>query len=170
VVSQTLLREPPSCSLWKKRRSTWKRLSKNCGRGETTVISAALSMKSGDENALNPSGNASLEKLKNNIRRSTRLARRIPVIITSLDPAHIFSGNYETAVINAHGCGIVLPQRLGKGTPVTVELVASGLSKKARIVLAITIIEGSSWLLGLEFDLPTGSFWQVEDPPQDWLE
>ena len=118
---------------------------------------------------LNLSEVAALEKRKNNIRRSTRLSRRIPIAITSLDPAHSFSGKYETAVVNAHGCGIVLPTLLETGTPVSVELISNGRSKNGRIVLVISIAEGASWLLGLEFDIPTGNFWEVENPPADWL-
>jgi len=35
--------------------------------------------------------------------------------------------------------------------------------------MAITIIDGSSWLLELEFDNPPSNFWEVENPPADWL-
>lgn len=118
---------------------------------------------------MNPSEGTSLERRNTNVRRSTRLSRRIPIVITSLDPAHNFSGKYETAVVNAHGCGILVPEMLEKGTPVAVELISSGRSKNARVVLAITIAEGASWLLGLEFESPAGNFWEIEDPPEDWL-
>jgi hypothetical protein len=119
--------------------------------------------------ALNPNQKLSAEKPPENVRRSTRLSRRIPVVITSLHPAHKFSGKFETAVINAHGCGIVLPEKIGNGTPVEVQLVSSGRNKKAKVVLAITVVDDASWLYGLEFDSPEGNFWEVEDPPPDWL-
>jgi hypothetical protein len=89
-------------------------------------------------------------------------------VITSLDPAHNFSGRYETVVVNAHGCGVIVPERLKNETPVAVELISNGRSKKARIVLAISLVEGASWLLGLEFDSPVGNFWEIENPPADW--
>jgi len=38
-----------------------------------------------------------------------------------------------------------------------VELVSNGRSKKGRIVLVISLVEGTSWLLGLEFDNPAGN-------------
>src|SRR5258706_10759565 len=100
------------------------------------------SSANGGWHMLNLSEVAALEKRKNNIRRSTRLSRRIPIAITSLDPAHSFSGKYETAVVNAHGCGIVLPTLLETGTPVSVELISNGRSKNGRIVLVISIAEG----------------------------
>jgi hypothetical protein len=125
-------------------------------------------MKSGGD-ALNPSERIAPGKRENNVRRSTRLSLRIPIVITSLDPAYNFAGKYETAVVNAHGCGVLLPERLEEGTPVAVELISSGRIKNARIVLAISIVEGASWLLGLDFDIPSGNFWEVEKPPADWL-
>jgi hypothetical protein len=38
----------------------------------------------------------------------------------------------------------------------------------ARTVLAVTVVEGASWLVGLEFDSPAGDFWGIENPPEDW--
>ena len=118
---------------------------------------------------MNPREGTALERHKNDTRRSTRLSRKIPIVITSLDPVHNFSGKYETVVVNAHGCGIILLERLKNETPVTVELISNGRGKKkARIVLAISLVEGASWLLGLEFDSPVGNFWEIENPPADW--
>ena len=108
-----------------------------------------------------------MERLKNPARRSTRLALQIPVIVTSLDPAGDFRKECKTAVVNAHGCGIVVPQLLNNQTPVTVELVSNGANKNGRVVLAIPLLENFSWLLGVEFDSP-GNFWGVENPPADW--
>jgi hypothetical protein len=64
--------------------------------------------------------------------------------------------------------GIILAVQLKNKTPVSVELVSNGRRKNARIVLALSVIEGASWLLGLEFDSPAGDFWDIEDPPADW--
>jgi hypothetical protein len=108
-----------------------------------------------------------LERFKN-ARRSTRLSRQIPVVITSLDPEQTFSGKFKTVVINAHGCGIILPVQLKNKTPVSVELISNGRSRMARIVLVLSVIEGASWLVGLEFDSPAGKFWEIENPPADW--
>jgi hypothetical protein len=105
---------------------------------------------------------------KNDARRSTRLSRQIPVLITSLDPACKFSGQYETVVVNAHGCGVIVRELLVKETPVTVELASNGRSKKGRIVLVRSLVEGALWLLGLEFDSSAGDFWEIENPPADW--
>lgn len=116
---------------------------------------------------MNLSEGTARERLKN-ARRSTRVSRRIPVVITSLDAEQRFSGKYETVVINAHGCGAILPVRLKNKTPVSVELISNGGRKIARTILAVTVVEGASWLVGLEFDSPAGDFWGIENPPEDW--
>ena len=64
---------------------------------------------------------------------------------------------------------VICIERLKNETPVTVELISNGRGKKkARIVLAISLVEGASWLLGLEFDSPVGNFWEIANPPADW--
>ena len=116
---------------------------------------------------MSSSEGTALERFKN-ARRSTRLSRRIPVVITSLDPEQKFSGKYETVVVNAHGCGVILPVQLKNKTPVSVELLSNGRGKTAKTVLAVTVVEGASWLVGLEFDNPASDFWGIENPPEDW--
>jgi hypothetical protein len=59
--------------------------------------------------------------------------------------------------------------RLKNKTPVAVESISSGGRKTAKIVLVLSVIEGASWLLGVEFDSPDSNFWEIEDPPADWL-
>src|ERR1700674_5667675 len=82
-----------------------------------------------------------VERSKNDVRRSTRLSLRIPVVVTSLDPSHDFREECKTVVVNAHGCGVIVHDRLKNETPVTVKLVSNGRSKRGRIVLAIPVID-----------------------------
>ena len=107
-----------------------------------------------------------MERRKNDARRSTRLSLQIPAVVTSLDPTCDFRQECKTVVVNAHGCGFIARERLKDGTSVMITLVASGASKKGRIVLAIRLLESVSWLLGVEFYSP-GNFWEVENPPAD---
>ena len=108
-----------------------------------------------------------MSKREHATRRSTRLALQIPIILTSLDPAYFFRKECKTAIVNAHGCGIIVPQLLNNQTPVTVELVSNGANKNGRVVFAIPLLENFSWFLGVEFDSP-GNFWELENPPADW--
>jgi hypothetical protein len=104
---------------------------------------------------------------KNDARRSTRLSLQIAVVVSSLDPACDFRKQCQTEIVNAHGCAVVVPERLKDETPVMMKLVSSGASKKGRVVLAVPLLESVSWLLGVEFDNP-GNFWEVANPPTDW--
>jgi hypothetical protein len=51
-------------------------------------------------------------------------------------------------------------------TPAVVDLISNGRNNKGRIVLAISLIEGVSWLLGVEFDSRSGIFWEIENGRQ----
>ena len=44
-------------------------------------------------------------------------ACRFRFVITSLDPARTFTGKYETLVVNAHGCGVIVREQLQKALP-----------------------------------------------------
>lgn len=116
---------------------------------------------------MNPSEGIGVERAHDG-RRSTRVSSRIPIVLTSLDPKQNFSGQHETVVVNAHGCGVLLPIQLGNRTPVSVELISNGRSRSGKIVLVRTVIENARWLVGLEFDVPAGDFWGIENPPEDW--
>ncbi len=104
---------------------------------------------------------------KDDVRRSTRLSRKIAIEITSLDPAYDFRAEYLTVVVNAHGCGVIVREQLEKQLLVNVKLVSNGRNKRARVVLVIPLPESASWLTGLEFERPN-NFWEIEDPPADW--
>jgi hypothetical protein len=88
-------------------------------------------------------------------------------VVTSLDSARDFYQECKTAFVNAHGCAIIVRERLPDETPVMLKLVSNGALKKGRVVLAVALLESVSWLLGVEFDSPE-NFWEVENPPADW--
>ncbi len=104
---------------------------------------------------------------KDDTRRSTRLSRQIVITIAGFDPACNFRAECKTVVVNAQGCGVILPEKLEKDTLVIVKLVSNGRSKKGRVVLGIPLNENASWLTGVEFDSPS-NFWEIENPPVDW--
>ena len=104
---------------------------------------------------------------RNDVRRSTRLSLQIPVVVTSLDSTFDFYKECKTVFVNAHGCAIIVRERLADETPVMLKLVSNGALKKGRVVLAVALLESVSWLLGVEFDSP-GNFWELENPPADW--
>ena len=108
------------------------------------------------------------EKTQNAIRRSTRLPLEIPVLVTSLDPACPFSGQCNTNLVNAHGCGLILPSALATGIRVRIEVVSAKRHTTARVVVVVPLGgDPETWLVGLELDVP-GNFWGIEYAPSDW--
>jgi hypothetical protein len=110
----------------------------------------------------------SSEKTQHAIRRSTRLPLEVPVLLTSLDSATPFSIQGNTTLVNAHGCGLIVPRVLAHGSQVRLEIVTAKRHTKARVAEVVPLGgEPETWLVGLELDVP-GNFWGIEYAPSDW--
>jgi len=108
------------------------------------------------------------EKTQHAIRRSTRLPLEVPVLVTSLDPARPFSERCNTTLVNAHGCGLIVPRALAHGIPVQLEIVAAKRHTTARVSEVVPLGgDPETWLVGLELDAP-GNFWGIDYAPSDW--
>lgn len=53
------------------------------------------------------------------------------------------SRQYQTVVVNADECSVLIRELLIKETPVTVELASNGRSKEGRIVHIRSLVEGA---------------------------
>jgi hypothetical protein len=112
---------------------------------------------------MGPSG-----KTQHAIRRSTRLPLEVPVLVTSLDPAQPFSEPGNTTLVNAHGCGLILPRALASGIPVRLEIVSAKRHTTAHVSEVVPLGgDPETWLVGLELDIP-GNFWGIDYAPSDW--
>jgi hypothetical protein len=103
-----------------------------------------------------------------NLRRGTRINRKIPVILTSLDPANPFSEEGDTLLVNPQGCAA----RFGRPLEIGIAIRLDGLPVRhgvlARVVNCIKPEKYAKfWILGLTLDEP-GNVWGVESPPADW--
>lgn len=108
------------------------------------------------------------EKTQHAIRRSTRLPLEVPVLVTSLDPAQPFSGPGNTTLVNAHGCGLILPRALPPGIAVRLEIVSAKRHTTAHVSEVVPLGgDPETWLVGLELDVP-GNFWGIDYAPSDW--
>jgi len=108
------------------------------------------------------------EKTQHAIRRSTRLPLEVPVLVTSLDAARPFSEQGNTTLVNAHGCGLILPGDLAQGLQVRLEIVSAKRHTTARVAEVVPLGgDPETWLVGLELDVP-GNFWGIEYAPSDW--
>ena len=112
---------------------------------------------------MGPSG-----KTQHAIRRSTRLPLEVPVLVTSLDPAQPFSEPCNTTLVNAHGCGLIVPRALAHGIPVRLEIVSAKRHTTAHVSEVVPLGgDPETWLVGLELDIP-GNFWGIDYAPSDW--
>jgi hypothetical protein len=108
------------------------------------------------------------EKTQHAIRRSTRLPLEVPVLVTSLNPAVTFSEQCNTTLVNAHGCGLIVPRELAQGIQVRLEIVSAKRHTTARVAEVVPLGgDPETWLVGLELDVP-GNFWGIEYAPTDW--
>ncbi len=112
---------------------------------------------------MGPSG-----KTQHVIRRSTRLPLEVPVLVTSLDAGVPFSERCNTTLVNAHGCGLIVPRAIAQGVQVRLEIVSAKRHTTARVVEVVSLGgDPETWLIGLELDVP-GNFWGIEYAPSDW--
>jgi hypothetical protein len=108
------------------------------------------------------------EKTQHAIRRSTRLPLEVPVRVTSLDPDLPFSVLGNTTLVNAHGCGLIVPLALAQGIQVRLEIVSAKRHTTAQVAEVVPLGgDPETWLVGLELDVP-GNFWGIEYAPSDW--
>jgi hypothetical protein len=108
------------------------------------------------------------EKTQHAIRRSTRLPLEVPVLVTSLDRAQPFSEPCNTTLVNAHGCGLIVPRALAHGVRVRLEIVSTKRHTTARVSEVVPLGgDPETWLVGLELDIP-GNFWGIDYAPSDW--
>jgi hypothetical protein len=90
------------------------------------------------------------------------------VLVTSLDPAQPFSEPGNTTLVNAHGCGLILPRALAPGIPVRLEIVSAKRHTTAHVSEVVPLGgDPETWLVGLELDIP-GNFWGIDYAPSDW--
>jgi hypothetical protein len=108
------------------------------------------------------------EKTQHAIRRSTRLPLEVPVLLTSLNAAVTFSEQCNTTLVNAHGCGLIVPRVLPQGIQVRLEIVSAKRHTTARVAEVVPLGgDPETWLVGLELEVP-GNFWGIEYAPTDW--
>jgi hypothetical protein len=107
-------------------------------------------------------------KAQHAIRRSTRLPLEVPVLVTSLDAAVPFSEKCNTTLVNAHGCGLIVPRVIAQGIQVRLEIVSAKRHTTARVAEVVPLGgDPETWLVGLELEVP-GNFWGIEYAPSDW--
>src|SRR5260370_7551370 len=90
-------------------------------------------------NFLPPNFMGPSEKTQHAIRRSTRLPLEVPVLVTSLNAALPFSEWCNTTLVNAHGCGLIVPRALAHGIQVRLEIISAKRYTTAPVAQALPL-------------------------------
>jgi hypothetical protein len=103
-------------------------------------------------------------------RRSMRVLLSVPIHVHGEDrEGKEFKEETRTLVVNAHGALISLGARVVPGQKITVSNRSTATSLECRIVHLGNAAAGKVQT-GIEFAKPCASFWQIDFPPDDWVE
>ena len=106
-------------------------------------------------------------------RRTTRVAKRIPITVTGIDALdQLFTSVTETVSVSCHGFKYTSKHYVSKHAIVTVEISCPGLPQSivsGRIVwVRRPRTVHQEFEIGVEFNRPQ-NVWGIAPPPDDWL-
>ena len=98
-------------------------------------------------------------------RRSSRIAREIPVLLLGSDmEKKDFSERTKTVVVNRYGGGLVSHHRLTPETRITIRCLDTNAEIRARVV-GLVEAESGSYTYGVAFLDPEINFWGIDFLP-----
>jgi hypothetical protein len=102
-------------------------------------------------------------------RRSMRVLLSVPILVSGKTTNNEdFNEETRTLVVNAHGALIALAAQVVAQQNVTLSNKATQHSTACRVV-HLGSAQGGKTQVGLEFVKPSGKFWQIDFPPDDWV-
>jgi hypothetical protein len=102
-------------------------------------------------------------------RRSMRVLLSVPILVSGKNAKkQDFQEETRTLVVNAHGALIALEAQVVAQHNVTLSNKATQQSIECRVV-HLGSAQGGKTQVGLEFIKPSGKFWQIDFPPDDWV-
>jgi PilZ domain len=102
-------------------------------------------------------------------RRSMRVLLSVPISVSGKDASgQDFKEETRTLVVNAHGALISLAAPVTAGQQIRTSNQATRQSLMCRVVYVGTRQAGRMQM-GIEFEKPSPSFWQIDFPPEDWV-
>jgi hypothetical protein len=102
-------------------------------------------------------------------RRSMRVLLSIGIQVSGKTASkEDFVEDTRTLVVNAHGALVCLSAPLAAGQLVKLTHKATRESRDCRIVYLGSATDGKVQM-GLEFLEPSGTFWHIDFPPDDWV-
>ena len=102
-------------------------------------------------------------------RRSMRVLLSVPISVSGKDATgKEFKEEARTLVVNAHGALISLATPVTAGQQIRVLNKATSQNLVCKIVYVGAVQAGKAQM-GIEFEKPSPSFWQIDFPPEDWV-
>jgi hypothetical protein len=102
-------------------------------------------------------------------RRSMRVLLSVPILVSGKTINNEdFNEETRTLVVNAHGALVALGAQVVAQQTVTLSNKATQQSTDCRVV-HLGSAQGGKTQVGLEFVKPSGKFWQIDFPPDDWV-
>ena len=98
-----------------------------------------------------------------------RVLLSVPIFVTGKNASGLdFKEETRTLVVNAHGCLISLAAPVVAGQQLRMSNKATEQSIGCRVVYVGSPQAGRAQM-GIEFEKPSASFWQIDFPPEDWI-
>jgi uncharacterized surface anchored protein len=98
-----------------------------------------------------------------------RVLLSVPIIVSGQNAKNQdFKEETRTLVVNAHGALIALEAQVVAQQTVTLSNKSTQQSIECRVV-HIGSAQGGKTQVGMEFIKPSGKFWQIDFPPDDWV-
>jgi hypothetical protein len=102
-------------------------------------------------------------------RRSMRVLLSVPILVRGQNTkGEAFEEQTRTLVVNAHGALISLGATIAKDQDISVSNKATQKSISCKVV-HVGSAHGGKVQMGIEFERPCPSFWQIDFPPEDWV-
>jgi len=102
-------------------------------------------------------------------RRSMRVLLSVPISVNGKTASgDAFVEETRTLVVNAHGALISLAAAVAKGQHISVSNRATQKSIECKVV-HLGSSQAGKVQMGIEFERPCPSFWQIDFPPEDWV-
>jgi len=102
-------------------------------------------------------------------RRSMRVLLSVPILVSGKTANNEdFKEETRTLVVNAHGSLIALAAQVVAQQVVTLANKSTHQSIECRVV-HIGSAQGGKTQVAVEFIKPSGKFWHIDFPPDDWV-
>ncbi len=109
-------------------------------------------------------------------RRSTRVAKAVPILVRGTDALkNEFKESTTTVSVNCSGCQYQSKHYVQKNSAVTIEITHSGLKLSQRIIPSRVVwvqrprTYRHLFLVSVEFTIH-GNVWGIQSPPGDWFQ